>query len=471
MNETIVKLKQALQAARDKEDHAAETRILSDLGAVVTRPGGGQEALRHLQQAETLAQQLHDQKLLAEIMNNKGRAYMADGLVREALAAYETAVDLAQQINADHIELTALRALTYANRQFVSADRALSYARLGVTIAAKVDDAETQGELQLIAANLLGDMDMFEEALEGFQQAITIFELAGLRYQLAQATGNLAMTYARMNQTAPARDLFEQAMFTFKDLGKTADMVQADTYRQAIDDGQVAQFVPGPLANLREAREAGVPERILNALDDIMAYHVDQSHMGSVIRYAHQKIAVARQVTDAASECDAFADLGTAHMALGEVVEAIEAQQQALALAQSVNDEQRVLNAMLGLLDAQQKLNVEDAITVGRAAVEQAITLGDTETAMHVSGVLGVLYEEQGDVDNAAQQLAAAADRAERIGETGRQATYLFNLGMMLYDSGQDSQQQLEAARALFKSLAQPDIVARIDQVLGTTAD
>lgn len=467
MEKRIVELKQALQAARDNTDRAAEARLLNELGALTTRPGGGQDALRHLSRAQELATELADDSLRAQVLSNMGRAFMADGLVREALQHYQSALALAQSIREPRIELAALRALTYANRQFVSADRALDFARASVALADSLSDTDTQGELLLVAANLLGDMDMFEEALAGFRQAIDIFDASGRPLQKAQALGNLAMTHARLQQVEPAADHFRRARTEFQQLGKAADMVQADTYLQAIEAGQIDQFVPGPLLNLRKARESGVPERILNALDDIMASHVDQSHMRSVIMYAHQKIAVARQVSDSASESDAFADLGTAHLALGEAEEAAEAQQQALRLAQAQGNTLSHLNSLLGLFDAQQQIDKQDAIKTGHAAIDLAVARGDTEVAMQVAGVLGVLYEDLGDAQNAATQLRHAVERAERIGETARQATYQFNLGMLLFESKSGGVEELRAARSLFLQLDQPQLVEHINRILG----
>lgn len=466
MKPTPIELERALQSARQNNDQRAEAGALNELGAFHTRPGGGHDGLRFLEQALQIAQHLNDRALQAQIEVNMGRAFMADGLVRNALASYTTGRSHAQQSGAHATELLALRSLTYANRQFISADKALDYAKQAAALAETIEETQTQGEMLLVAANLLGDMDFFEEATAAYRQALSVFEETGQRHEQAQALGNLALTAARQHDAEQASAWFEQAQALFEELGKTADMVQADTYQDAIRAGAIEQFIPAPLLTLRKAREAGFAEHILNALDDVMAYHVEQSHMRSVIMYAHQKIAVARQIADDQSEGDAFADLGTAHLALGEAEEAAEAQQQALKIAQARGDQQSQLYALLGLFDAMQQIDKQQAVEIGLQADAIAQSLTDTETQMQVAGVLGVLYEDIAHVDKAARHLRRAADFAERLGETSKRATYLFNLGMLLHEQNQSGTEELQMARDVFLELNQPDIVERIDRVL-----
>jgi len=467
-DDRVVEINQALTAAREAGDRASEANLLNELGTTVTAPGRGQEALHHFETALAIAESLDDLSIQASIYANMGRAYVGSGLIREARSHYEQAIKLARRCSDARVELASLVGLTYAARQFIGGDTSLDYAQQSADAAARLDDAATEGEMLIVAGNLLGDMDFFKEAGEYFSAAMLAMRRAENLHGEGQAAGNLGMTYARMGDIDAAVEYLEHARQLFETAGRTADMVRTDSMLADIEMGLTNQFVPPLVQALDTARDSGDPDAMLATLDDLMNHHIDQSHLSSVIYYAKQKIELARQTSNLEVESDGYGDLGTAHLTLGNMSDAIEAQVESLRLATLAGSERGMMFARLGLFNIYRKTGDDnEAVEQGEAAARLAGQLGEREQQMNILGQLSLLYEKQERLEAAIARMRSAASLARDLGEKHREGAYRYNLGMMMFENEDtETGRMLLSARDIFEELGEEELVDRIDEIL-----
>ena len=302
------------------------------------------------------------------------------------------------------------------------------------------------------------DRSQYRQALQSWQQALTIYQEIGDRQGEGNALCNLGIAYYSLGQYQQAIDYSQQALTIAREIGDRCREVYAlgnlgitynslGQYQQAIDYYQQALTI---------AREIGYRQGEGNALGSLGIAYYSLGQYQQAIDYSQQYLTIAREIGDRRGESIALGNLGNAYGSLGQYQLAIDYHQQALTIAREIGDRGGEGNSLVNLGSAYNSLGqYQQAIDYHQQALTIAREIGDRYGEGNALGSLGIAYlflgQYQQAIDYYQQHLTIARDIGDRRGE----GSALGNLGIAYYSLGQYqlaidyNQQHLTIAREI----------------------
>ncbi|HEY9877276.1 MAG TPA: CHAT domain-containing protein [Leptolyngbyaceae cyanobacterium] len=298
----------------------------------------------------------------------------------------------------------------------------------------------------------------FREALQSWEQALTIYRDLQNRRGEGGALGSLGLAYRNLGDYRRAINFYEQALSLFREIGdrnregRTLGSLGV-AYRNLGDYRRAIEFHEQDLAI---ARELGDRDGEGRALGNLGIVYDNLGDYGRAIEFYEQTLAIAREIGNRRSEGNALGNLGIAYDNLGDYRRAIEFHKQTLATAREIGDRGGEGTALGNL-----GLTYDNLGDYGRAIkfYEQSLAIareiGDRDGEGRNLGNLGLAYDSLGDYRRAIEFYEQTLEIARQIGNRSGEGNALGSLGNAYFSQGdyrraiEFHEQYLEIAREI----------------------
>ncbi|MEG4407095.1 CHAT domain-containing protein [Microcoleus sp. MON2_D5] len=251
---------------------------------------------------------------------------------------------------------------------------------------------EREADRLLEQGNQQFNISQFREALQSWEQALTIYREIENRQGEANSLGNLGTAYNSLGQFHRAIEFLEQSLAISREIG--------DRPAEA-----------NSLGNL-----------------GIGYYSLGQYH--KAIKFYQQYLEISREIKDRPGEANSLGNLGNAYHALGEDHRAVEFYQKSLKISREIGDRQGEAMSLGNLGNAYNSLGqyhraiefIEQQLEISRAIVNrqgEAMSLGN----------LGLAYDSLGQFHRAIEFHQLSLEIEREIGNCQGEAVSLYNLG------------------------------------------
>jgi tetratricopeptide (TPR) repeat protein len=216
--------------------------------------------------------------------------------------------------------------------------------RSAAEAAARLGDKDAQGRVVCNLGSAFREQQLFDAAIDAYQDALTLFEAAGWRQGQAKVLGNLASTYQEQGRTDASIETHHQAIALFREL--------RDDYGQALSLTNLGNALASAGRN-EEA--AGSHQRAIDlfevlhdergralATSGLGAVEATLGNLDSAVDLLAWSIATYESLGDLHSMARVQVTLADTHAARGDEVAARRYLELAVAVYRAENDMQRV---------------------------------------------------------------------------------------------------------------------------------
>ncbi|CAH2572861.1 Tetratricopeptide repeat protein 28 [Planktothrix rubescens] len=321
----------------------------------------------------------------------------------------------------------------------------------GIALKPEADRVLEQGIQQF-------KISQFREALQSWEQALTIYREIGNRQGEAISLKNVGNAYLYLGQYDRAIEFYQQSLKISREIG----------YRQGEADslgnlglpyyslGQYQKAIDFYEQSLEMAREIGDRQGEAISLGSLgNAYH-SLGQYQKAIDFHQQYLEISREIGDRLGEADALGGLGNAYYSLGQYQKAIEFHEQSLEIEREIGDRRGEANSLGNLGLAYHFLGqYQKAIDFHQQSLEIKREIGDRQGEAVSLGNLGIAYHSLGQYQKAIDFHEQYLEMAREIGDRQGEANSLGNLGtaydsLWQYQKAIDFyQQQLEIVREI----------------------
>jgi CHAT domain-containing protein/Flp pilus assembly protein TadD len=293
------------------QERQGEGMALVKLGAAYVLSERYRDAIATLESFLPIAQSLNNREGEAEALGNLGIAYNAVGNYSKAIKLHRQAGKILLTIG-DRLSLgKVLLNLGNTFEILGDYDNATIAYQQSLKVAQQIEDPEGEGialgHLGLVYANL----GKYDEAIVAHKQSLAIAQAIKNRSGQASALINLGSTYLSLRESEKARSYYEQAL----QLAKTTDKSPSKTLRDALGN-HLRSALRFPQGWYRKTEG--------EALGSLGLVYETSRDYPQAIQYQEQALAIAKTIGDPEAEGKALNNLGHALFAAGKLKEAEE---------------------------------------------------------------------------------------------------------------------------------------------------
>ena len=242
---------------------------------------------------------------------------------------------------------------------------------VGIALQAEADRLLEQGKQQF-------NISQFREALQFWEQALTIYLEIGDRLGEANSLGNLGLAYYSLGQYQKAIAFHQQSLEIEREIGNRQGEANSlgslgtayyslGQYQKAIDFHQ---------QSLEIKREIGYRQGEAASLGNLGIAYQSLGQYHWAIAFHKQDLEIKREIGDRQGEAISLSNLGAAYKSLGQYQKAIDFYQQQLEIVREIGDRQGESIALNNLGNALLKTNqLAEAETALRASIQIHETL------------------------------------------------------------------------------------------------
>jgi CHAT domain-containing protein/tetratricopeptide (TPR) repeat protein len=372
--------RRSLAVAESAGDKPAIARVLSNLGTVLNQEGNYALAIEHHKRSAALLEELGDTRMLAGPLGN----------------------------------------LAIVSTQVGNSEEALEYARRALALSQAAGNKVWTARIYNIIANVHESLGDYAGALENFARSLALAEEAGDRVQVAGVTANIGSIYRFQGDAALARQHYERSLALFEALGSKAeaartlirlavlDEEQGD-YVRSLEESQKSLAVFEALndslgtfgarhqlgavyrrmgkldlalehygKSLAGAESGGAREEMVESLVGMAQVHLDQGHPTEAAALAGRSADLARGSGHRQGLWQSCLTLARARRALGQIPDAREALQEAIATVE-------VMRAQAAGGEIEQQRVLESRLEPYRLLLDIELDEGDTRAAFALS--------------------------------------------------------------------------------------
>jgi predicted ATPase/class 3 adenylate cyclase len=444
------------------EDHPGRGHALSLFGEAALHAGRYGEAAAALEEAIAAFRSAGETGAAASAMNTLSNVAQTLGEPRAWSLASE-ALELLEPLGPS-AELVAVLTEIAANEALQGEyAAAIRDANRAVDLAQDLGLARPARALGYLALALAERGD--PSAIERFEEAIALASEAGQGREVALLHNNFGVTLVNFRGPAAALEILHEGTRFAEGIGNTelTDGLDASIAFTVIDAGR-----PGEAITLASSME----ER-LATIGDVFDLHACRS---ARIR--------ALALMGRAAEASDVLDPVEARARAAEDTNAIAAGLGAVALARSALGQPGAAIALLDELASAQNMKkdvyylmmlpafVREAIRLGEAALAESLASGPdliSPLSQHARvAASAIIAEARGDLEDAAETYADAAERWERFTVAPEQAFALLGRGRCLVELARpsDAEPVLREAREIFDTIGAAPALAETDELL-----
>ena len=373
---------QSLAIYRELENRQEEADTLRNLGSAYEHLGNHWQAIDYYQESLAIYHELENRQGEADILDSLGFSYDNLSQYQKAIDYHQQSLEIAYEIEDRQREARSLGGLGLAHNGLGECKQAIGYHQQSLMIDREINNHH--GEMAS-----LGNLGLAYSSLGQYQQAIDFYSQTlaiarHFRYQQDEAIvlGNMGSFYLKLGQYQQAIGYLQQSLIISREIDYhqreaialgTLGIVYAELeqYQQAIDYYQ---------QSLEIAQKLGYRDIEAAALQGIgNLYNFWLNQYPQTINYYQQSLAISREIGNRDMEAGVLVSIGIAYYRSSQNKAALEAAQQALALARDIQDpvvEWKSLAIIAEVMEAQgkpelaivfykQAVNVIEAIRTG----------------------------------------------------------------------------------------------------------
>jgi len=304
---------------------------------------------------------------------------------------------------------------------------------VAVTRQAEAERLFEQGNQQAI-------ISQFREALQSWEQALTIYREIGSRQGEAASLGNLGAAYQSLGQFHRAIEFHQQQLEISREIGdrqgEVASLGNLGNAYQSL--GQFHRAIEFYQQSLEIKREIGHRQGEANSLGNLGNAYYSLGQFHRAIEFHQQYLKISREIGNRQGEANSLSSLGIAYDSLGQFHRAIEFHQQSLEIKREIGHRQGEANSLGNLGNAYNSLGqFHRAIEFHQQYLEISREIGNRQGEANSLGNLGNAYNSLGQFHRAIEFHQQYLEISREIGNRQGEANSLGNLGNAYNSLGQ----------------------------------
>ncbi|MEG4914573.1 tetratricopeptide repeat protein [Microcoleus sp. B13-B6] len=304
---------------------------------------------------------------------------------------------------------------------------------VAVTRKAEADRLLEQGIQQF-------NISQFREALQSWEQALTIYREIEYRQGEANSLGNLGTAYYSLGQYQKAIAFYKQYLEISREIGdRQGEAISLGGLGNAYNSlGQFHRAIEFHQQSLEIEREIGDRQGEANSLGNLGNAYNSLGQFHRAIAFQEQSLEISREIGARQGEAISLGNLGNAYDSLGQYHRAIAFQEQSLEISREIGYRQGETNSLGNLGNAYYSLGqFHRAIAFHEQSLEIKREIGDRQGEAISLGNLGPAYKSLGQYQRAIAFHEQSLEISREIGDRQGEANCLGNLGLAYNFLGQ----------------------------------
>ncbi|MBE9187091.1 tetratricopeptide repeat protein [Microcoleus sp. LEGE 07076] len=317
---------------------------------------------------------------------------------------------------------------------------------------------ELEADRLLEQGNQQFNISQFREALQSWEQALTIYREIGSREGEANCLGNFGTAYNSLGQFYKAIEFLEQSLeISRKIRDRLAEANSLDNLGISYYSlGQYQEAIKFYQKSLKISREIGDCQGKANSLGNLGNTYQALGEYDKVIEFYQNSLEIERKIGHRQGEASSLSNLGLAYNFLGQYEKAIEFHQLSLKISREIRNRQGKATSLGNLGLAYDSLGQYDkAIEFHQLSLEIEREIGNRKGEAGSLGSLGNAYSSLGQFPTAIKFHQQSLEISLAIGDRLGESIYLNNLGGTLLKNNQlaEAETALRASIAIYETM------------------
>ncbi len=299
----------------------------------------------------------------------------------------------------------------------------------GIALKAELDRLLEQGSQQ-------HKISQFREALQSWEQALSIYRKIGNRQGEANFLNSLGITCASLRQYDKAIEFFEQSLKINREIGDR-DGEAASLCNLGLVCNSLRQYdraIEFHEQSLEISRKTGHRQWEANSLVGLGNVYNSLGKYDKEIEFHQQSLKIEREIGNRQGEAGSLNLLGRAYGFLGQYHRAIEFLEQSLEISREIGDPEGEASSLNNLGNAYDSLGqYHRAIEFHQQSLEIKREIGDPEGEGGSLRNLAIAYDSLGQFQRAIEFHELSLKIARKICDRDGEAASLCNLGNSYY--------------------------------------
>ncbi len=296
----------------------------------------------------------------------------------------------------------------------------------------------------------------FDEALETYEQVLTIRKELGDQTGIAQTLNNIGDVYINQREYSKALDVLQKALTIRRQINARSGVAETlnligfvyqrqREFSQALNLHQEALDISEAISDRQNEGES---------LHNIGAVKASQRQLDQALKFYQEALTIREEVGDRRDLGRTLNNMGVVYFNQGNYDKALETYQKALTVRREINDSAgvgRLLNN-IGFVYREKGENSE-AIKYFQQAVAMLESVGDQKSVGRIYAFIGALYQKEGEESQALTAYEKGLEAAKVAKDKTGQLEALSYLGDAYYEIGENAKAKstYEAALAFYE--------------------
>ncbi|MEG3902113.1 tetratricopeptide repeat protein [Microcoleus sp. B4-C5] len=301
-------------------------------------------------------------------------------------------------------------------------------------------NSESQADRLLEQGNQQFNISQLREALQSWEQALTIYRQIGSRKGESASLGNLGLAYKSLGQYHRAIAFYQQSLVIEREIGdRQGEAGSLGRLGNAyLFLGQYQQAIAFHQQSLVIRREIGYRQGQAASLGDLGVVYYSLGQYQSAIAFHEQHLEISREIGDRQGEANSLGNLGNAYDSLGQYQKAIAFHEQHLEISREIGSRQGEANSLGNLGLAYYSLGqFHRAIKFNQQSLVIEREIGSRQGEANSLCNLGNAYLSLGQYHRAIEFYQHYLEISREIESRQGEASSLCCLGLAYYSLGQ----------------------------------
>ena len=355
--EALKALEEGLSIAREEGfgPDELETALLNGLGNAHHALGNQKTAQEHYEQALAMARELRDTRVESQILFNLGSQYADIGRTSDALAAFESYFAILQTTHNLPEQLEALRIINRLYHETAQHKKEFESLQQMLSIAQRTRNRFSEGVTLLNLGIYCQNRLRLQEAAEYYHRALTTSRQPPNPALEGSALSHLGGAYLELDMDEEALNHYEQALDVLDQAGGArhleAEIHNSMAHLYADPDNWERQMghLMKSLTLAREARDGKLEREALLSLAQL---YESVGNIREAVQRCNEVLTIDREHQNQLGMGDALCYLGELLRRIGQTEIAINQFRGALKIARQIHHQGGIANALRGLARA-----------------------------------------------------------------------------------------------------------------------
>ncbi|MCC5612212.1 CHAT domain-containing protein [Nostoc sp. CHAB 5834] len=273
----------------------------------------------------------------------------------------------------------------------------------------------------------------YKEALQSWQQALTIYQQTGNQLQVAKTLNQLGITYFSFGKYQKAKEFHEMSLVIAKKIGSREEEAKSlnDLGNALCFLNQNQKAIEVHNQSIVIARQTGLKEEEVKSLNGLGNAYLGLQQKQKAVEFYEQSLSLARKIDYKQGEGKALNNLGNIYRYANQYEKAIVLYEQSLAIVRILKDTRTEAAALSSLGYTYTLLGqYQKSIQFNEQALAVYTKLGNREGEMVSLVYLGIGYRHLEKYEKAIEFHLQSLAIAKELGDKHNEAISYGNLGV-----------------------------------------